>query len=207
MAGDSLMGSISESLSNLVRHDPRFQVSIDFRIGTGLARPDVFDWAERIKQEVRIANPDVVVLSFGTNDDQDMATGGHRVDLGSAEWQAAYTSRVNQILSIVATGTRQVVWLGIPAVRRARLNQTKDIMNQAIRTAAVAHPGVSYLDTGPVLDTPSGGYTTYLNDSAGKPVAVRASDGIHLTIPGANRLTPLILAPILQFWGLALART
>jgi hypothetical protein len=202
MAGDSLMGSISESLSNLVRHDPRFEVSIDFRIGTGLARPDVFDWADRIKQEITIANPDVVVLSFGTNDDQDMATGGHRVALGSAEWQAAYTARVKQILSIAATGTRQVVWLGIPAVRRTRLNHTKDIMNLAIKAAAVAYPGVSYLDTGPVLDTPSGGYTTYLSDSTGKPVAVRASDGIHLTASGANRVTPLIVTPILQLWGL-----
>jgi hypothetical protein len=56
---------------------------------------------------------------------------------------------------------------------------------------------------GPVFDTPDGAYTTYLNDASGKPVAVRESDGIHLTLSGANRLSPAILAPIQQLWGMA----
>jgi uncharacterized protein len=202
MAGDSLMGAISESVASLVGHDRRFSVSIDFRIGTGLARPDVFNWIARSQQEVDAANPDVVVLTFGTNDDQDMSRDGHRVALGSAEWQATYAQRVDQILSIVGNGTRQVIWLGIPAVRRARLNHTKDIINQVIKEAVAGRPGVSYLDTGAVLNTPAGDYTTYLTESGGKPVAVRASDGIHLTPAGANRLDPLILAPIQRTWGL-----
>jgi hypothetical protein len=147
-------------------------------------------------------NPDVVVLTFGTNDDQDMSRDGQRVVLGSADWQVAYAQRVNQILSIAGSGSRQVIWLGIPAVRRARLNHTKDLINQVIKEAMPGRPDVSYLDTGAVLNTPAGGYTTYLNGSSGKPVAVRASDGIHLTPSGANRVAPLILTPIQRAWGL-----
>jgi hypothetical protein len=202
LAGDSLMGAISESMGGLVSHDPRLALSIDFRIGTGLARPDVFNWADRFQQEMDAANPDVVVLTFGTNDDQDMSRGGRRVALGSADWQTTYAQRVDQILSIVGNGTRQVIWLGIPPVRRARLNHTKDIINQVVEEAVAGRPHMSYLDTGSVLDTPAGGYTTYLNGSGGKPVAVRAADGIHLTPSGANRVSPLILAPIEQTWGL-----
>jgi hypothetical protein len=200
MAGDSLMGSISQSFSALVKTDARLQVSIDYRIGTGLARPDVFSWPDRIRDEITAANPDVVVLSFGTNDDQDMASSGRRVALGSADWQATYTQRVSDILTVAATGTRQVIWLGIPAVRRARLNRTKDVINQVVKTAASSLPGVVYVDPGPALDTPAGGYTTYLNDATGKPIAVRESDGIHLTMSGANHVTPLILSAIEQLW-------
>jgi hypothetical protein len=202
LAGDSLMGAISDSLGGVFSHDPRLAVSIDFRIGTGLARPDVFNWADRFQQQMIAVNPDVVVLTFGTNDDQDMSRDGHRVALGSADWQATYAQRVDQILSIVGNGTRQVIWLGIPAVRRARLNHTKDIINQIIKEAVVGRSGVSYLDTGSVLNTPAGAYTTFLIGSGGKPVAVRAADGIHLTPSGANRVTPLILAPIQRAWGL-----
>jgi hypothetical protein len=200
MAGDSLMGSISQSFSTLVKTDARLQISTDYRIGTGLARPDVFNWPDRIRDEVMAANPDVVVLSFGTNDDQDMASGGRRVGLGSPDWEATYARRVSDILTIAATGSRQVIWLGIPAVRRARLNRTKDVINQVVKTAASGFPGVVYVDPGPALDTPTGGYTTYLNDATGKPVAVRESDGIHLTMAGANHVTPLIFSAIEQLW-------
>jgi hypothetical protein len=131
-----------------------------------------------------------------------MMTGGHRVPLGSADWQATYADRVDQILSIVADGTRQVIWLGIPAVRRPRLNHTKDIMNQLVKGAVAGRHEAIYVDAGVVLNTPAGGYTTYLNDSTGKPVAVRESDGIHLSPSGANRLAPVILAPIERAWGL-----
>jgi hypothetical protein len=201
MAGDSLMGSISQSFTALVRADARLQVSSDYRIGTGLARPDVFNWPDRIRDQLVAATPDVVVLSFGTNDDQDMASAGRRVALGGADWQATYARRVNDILTIAATGTRQVIWLGIPAVRRARLNHTKDIINQVVKTAAASFPAVAYVDPGPALDTPAGGYTTYLNDNTGKPIAVRESDGIHLTMSGANHVTPLILTAIEALWS------
>jgi hypothetical protein len=202
MAGDSLMGTISESFSGLVKSDARFNVSNDYRIGTGLARPDVFNWPDRISQEVAAVNPDVVVLSFGANDDQDMAANGRRVALLSPEWQVEYANRINQILSVVATGNRQVIWLGMPAVRRPRLNHTKDVMNGLVKVAAATRPNVTYVDMGPVFDTPDGGYTTYLNDASGKPVAVREADGIHLTLSGANRLSPAILVPIQQLWGM-----
>ena len=64
--------------------------SQDFRIGTGLARPDVYDWPGAISREMATANPDVVILIFGANDDQDMEADGHRVPLQSDAWQQEY---------------------------------------------------------------------------------------------------------------------
>ncbi|MDP9075474.1 MAG: DUF459 domain-containing protein [Actinomycetota bacterium] len=201
LAGDSLMGTIAESFAAQVSANPLFKVTSSFKIGTGLARPDVYNWPAAINAEMASVNPDVVILIFGANDDQDLQAGGHQYSLQSEPWQAEYARRVNQVLDIAANGTRQVIWLGIPAVRRPRLNKTKDLINNIVLTAAGQRPGVSFVDVGPLVDDAGGGFATYLSDSSGKAVAVRESDGIHLTLAGANRVTPVLLSTIDKLWS------
>jgi uncharacterized protein len=202
MAGDSLMGTVSESFAALTKSNRDITVTNDVQIGTGLARPDVYDWPAVVSQEMANANPDVVVFMFGANDDQDMQSGGHRVVLGTDAWRQEYARRVNQMMALAATGHRQVIWLGVPAVKRPRLNHTKDVMNAAVITEAALYPAVTFVDAGPILDGPGASYVTYLTNAAGQPVKVRESDGVHFTLAGANRLTPMILTPIKQRWGL-----
>jgi hypothetical protein len=200
LAGDSLMGTIAESFIDKTGGNPLFTTAQDFRIGTGLARPDVYDWPAAISREVATAHPDVVILIFGANDDQDMEAGGHRFSLQSTEWQQEYARRVNQILDATADGVRQVIWLGIPAVRRPRLNQTKDYINDILKAAAQNHPNVTFVDPGPFLDGAGNSFTTYLTNSSGKAITVRESDGIHITKAGADLVTPTLLADIDQLW-------
>jgi hypothetical protein len=202
MAGDSLMGTVSESFAALTTHNPAVSVTDNVQVGTGLARPDVYNWPAAVGHELATVNPDVVVLMFGTNDDQDMQVAGHRVVLGSDAWRQEYERRVSEMMALAANGNRQVIWLGVPAVRRPRLNHTKDVMNQAVSTTAPLYPGVTYLDAGATLDGPGATYATYLANPGGAPVKVRESDGIHFTLAGAGRLAPMILAPIRQLWGL-----
>ena len=202
LAGDSLMGTIAESFIDKTGGNPLIKATQDFRIGTGLARPDVYDWPGAIAHEMATVNPDVVILVFGANDDQDMVVNGHRFPNQSPEWQAEYTRRVNQVLDATANGTRQVLWLGVPAVRRPRLNQTKDLINAAVRAAAPTHPNVTYVDTGPLIDGPGNSFTTYLV-AAGKSITVRESDGIHITLSGAGLVTPVLLADIGALWKIS----
>jgi hypothetical protein len=202
LAGDSLMGTVAESFAEKAGGNGLIQAGQDFRIGTGLARPDVYDWPGAISHEAATANPDVMVLVFGANDDQDMSVNGHRLSLQSAEWQLEYSRRVNQILDVAANGVRQVIWLGLPAVRRPRLNQTKDLINAAVKAAAAQHPNVTYLDLGPLIDGPGNSFATYLTNAGGKAVTVRESDGIHITKAGADLVTPTLMADIDQLWHL-----
>jgi hypothetical protein len=148
------------------------------------------------------ANPDVVILIFGANDDQDMEAGGHRLSLISEPWKQEYARRVNAILDAAANGHRQVIWLGIPAVRRPRLNQTKDYVNFIVKGALATHPNASFVETGPFIDGPGNSFTTYLTNSSGQAVTVRESDGIHITLAGSNLITPTLLADIDQLWHL-----
>ncbi len=202
LAGDSLMGTIAESFADKTAGNSLFTSSQDFRIGTGLTRPDVYNWPGAVSREIATNNPDVVILVFGTNDDQDMETGGHRVSLQSDAWKEEYVLRVNQILDATANGVRQVIWLGLPAVRRPRLNVTKDYINIILKAAVAKHPNSTFVDTGPLLDGAGNSFTTYLTNSGGKAITVRESDGIHITLAGADLVTPVLLADINQLWHL-----
>ncbi|MDQ1441630.1 MAG: uncharacterized protein QOG97_1858 [Acidimicrobiaceae bacterium] len=202
LAGDSLMGTIAESFIEKTGGNPLFAAGQDFRISTGLARPDVYDWPAAISREIASAHPDVVILIFGANDDQGMQADGHGFALQSPEWQQEYARRVNGILDSTADGVRQVIWLGLPAVRRPRLNQTKDYINEILKTAAQKHPNVTYVDPGPILDGAGNSFTTYLTNSSGTAITVREADGIHITKAGADLVTPTLLADIDQVWHL-----
>lgn len=202
LAGDSLMGTIAESFAARESSDPLVRVTSDFRIGTGLARPDVYNWPNAISQEMASVDPDVVVLLFGANDDQDMEAGGHRFNLQSDDWKAEYARRVDQVLAATTNGVRQVIWLGIPAVRRPRLNKTKDLINAVLASTTAQHTGAAYVDTGSMVDGSDGSFTTYLSNPSGKSVAVRESDGIHMTLAGADRVTPKLIGDVDAYWAM-----
>jgi uncharacterized protein len=202
LAGDSMMGSIAESFIDKAGGNPLLAATENYQVGTGLARPDVYDWPSAISHEMATVNPDVVILIFGANDDQDMEVAGQRFSLQSPAWQQEYARRVNQIMDETANGARQVIWLGVPAVRRPRLNQTKDLINSIVAAAAKNHPNVTFVDTGTLLDGPGNSFATYLTDASGHSVAVRDTDGIHITLAGAGLVTPILEADIDHLWHL-----
>jgi hypothetical protein len=200
--GDSLMGNVAQELGRAVAEDSRIRmVAADVRIGTGLARPDVLDWPSTLRQELDQSHPDVVVLMFGGNDDQDMVVDGHRYVIGKPEWQTEYQRRVAQVLDAAGADDRTVVWLGMPPVRPDRLNRIKDAMNAAAQAEIAHRPNVHYVDTGAVL-APNG-YTDFLPNASGNPVRVREPDGVHPTHAGAARLAPAIIGTFAAEWHLS----
>jgi hypothetical protein len=199
LAGDSMIGELADAFMAHVAANRAVTVSENMQIGTGLARPDVFDWPGTIAREVQTAQPNVVVLTFGANDDQDMMAGSRYLVRATPAWQAEYARRVSVVMSTVTGSGRMLVWMEMPPVARPRLQQTDQIINGILRTEAKAHPGVVLVDPGPVL-APSGTFTSYLPGSSGQQVQVRTSDGVHLTPAGAGRVLPLLLAAIQTHW-------
>lgn len=198
LAGDSLMGAMADAFMSHVTGDPAVRATTDVQIGTGLARPDVYNWPGAIASEMRKANPTVVILAFGANDAQDMQSGGHYYARDTPAWAAEYGRRVAQIMDEVAAPGRTLIWILMPPVARPLLQQTLQITNPVVIAQARLHPGVLLVNTVSALST-NGAYTMYLNES-GHPVQVRTDDGIHMTPAGAGRVLPLMLADIRQRW-------
>jgi hypothetical protein len=202
LAGDSMLGDVADALLAHVAGNPVVAASEDIQIGTGLARPDVYNWPAMVATNVAKAQSDVVVVMFGGNDDQDMMAGTNYLVRPTPAWQAEYASRVGLIMSEVAGTGRLLVWLEMPPVARTRLNQTGQIINGILAAQARAHPGVVLVDPTPAV-APGGTFTTYLPGSSGRSVQVRASDGVHFTPAGADRVLPLVLAAIRSRWHLS----
>jgi hypothetical protein len=201
LAGDSMIGEVADAFLAHVAGNRTVAASDDVQIGTGLARPDVYDWPAAIASAVTKGQPNVVVVMFGGNDDQDMMAGSQYLVRGTPGWQAEYARRVGQVMSEVAVPGRMLVWLEMPPVARTRLEQTRQIIDGILVAEAKAHPGVILVDSTPVV-APRGTFTTYLPGASGQTVQVRASDGVHLTAAGAARVLPLILAAIGTHWRL-----
>ncbi|MGH9184814.1 MAG: DUF459 domain-containing protein, partial [Acidimicrobiales bacterium] len=190
LAGDSLMGNISEGFGRLVRDDPRLSYVADAQVSTGLARPDVLDWPSYLAQQITANGPEVVVLIFGANDDQPLVTAdGGVASLGSDEWRAEYGRRVAQIMDVGADAGRTVVWLGMPSVARERLDAAKDVMNDVARIEADKRPSVSFVDTVAVFGGP--GYRETLALPDGNEIRLRIRDGVHLTADACDVLAPV----------------
>src|SRR5205807_608452 len=96
---------------------------------------------------------------------------------------------------------RTLIWVLVPPVARPLLEQTEHITNALVMAQARLHAGAFVVNPGPVL-SPNGAFTMFVNGPGGRPVQVRADDGIHMTPAGADRVLPLLLADIRHRWEL-----
>ena len=107
VAGDSLVITPGYAIVRAAGSSPAMEPvgTVDGRIATGLTRPDVFNWFDEIRRQVKELHPKVVVLAFGGNDDKAYMTGlpdGTSVgDFGSWAWRKEYGRRVGGVMDTI----------------------------------------------------------------------------------------------------------
>lgn len=197
VVGDSLMGFVGAAIARDLDGAP-ITIVEEWEVGTGLARPDVVNWPARLAEIMTAEDPEVVVLGFGANDNQDLTTGDGAIGLGSPEWRDEYQRRVAQVLAVVEGEGRSVYWLGLPVTDRPDIEAVAPLVADATTTEVSARPWATYLDTRDAL-APDGTYTAYLPDGSGGRVKVRADDGVHPNLAGARRMVaPLVAALVAE---------
>ncbi len=182
---------------------------VDGHIATGLERPDVYNWFERIREVMRKDHPDVVVVSFGANDNHDFMTGlppGYRLGpFGTASWVKEYRRRVAGIMDTVIQHGGYVVWIGLPIARSDSETREFDVINRIASQEAGKRPnGAAYIDTYLRFASPTtGGYAEYLPNVNGDLVQVRAPDGVHFEPAGGDIIARLVLKQLSHTFDLA----
>jgi hypothetical protein len=163
---------------------------VDGRISTGLARPEVFNWPEHLQAETARLDPEVVVLTLGSNDDQALtnAPDGGTISQDSAEaWVAEYRRRVGGLMDQLIAGGRTLVLVGVPIVRDEGRSAEYNTINTIYKEeAAKREDRVIFVDTFDLFQDEGGGYADYLPNESGELVKYRADDGIHLTRAGGD---------------------
>jgi hypothetical protein len=179
----------------------------DGRIGTGLERPDVFNWFTYIRQQLRRLKPNAMILEFGGNDDHSYMTGlPQGVSIGSfssPSWRAEYRRRVGGLLDTAARDGVFVVWIGLPITRSPAQSQRFDIINSIVEQETRKRPGqAAYVDTYSTFASDDGGFAQYLADSSGKQELVRAPDGVHFEPAGGDIIARMVLKRLNQQFDL-----
>jgi uncharacterized protein len=209
IAGDSLVITPGYAILRAAGANPAIAGvgTVDGRVATGLARPDVFNWFKHISTEVRRLEPHVVVLAFGANDDKAYMTGtpeGVRAErFGDAVWRREYRRRLGVLFEGVSRAGAHVVWIGLPQTRNARQSARFRVINAAVIAEAKRRPRkVSYVDTYKTFAGSRGGYAEYLERSSGALVKVRASDGVHFERAGGDIIARRVLQELNRLFDL-----
>ena len=211
IAGDSLSITPGESLINLSPATGSIATigSVDGHISTGLARLEVFNWPAHLSEVISAGGLDAVVLTLGSNDDQNLTGDGGVGPLLSPEWETEYRRRVGGLMDLVNTKGATLFWVAIPPMSNdVRYDTRYKPMNEIVRSEAAKRPGkVVLVETDPVLTFLGSGYAQYLPTADGGFIQIRTGDGIHFTRAGGDLVAEAVLAAMRTTFDLDSWRT
>ncbi|SBW19281.1 protein of unknown function DUF459 [Candidatus Protofrankia californiensis] len=199
VTGDSLSDGLGPMLASASAGT--IHADTDTRSGTGLVRPDFFDWAGHAREQIANRDPEAIVVALGGNDGQAITMpDGSVLRTGSPEWCAEYRRRAVAILRIWSDGgRRRVYWTSLPPTREPTLNgyfrQLRAITTDAVREV----PGARFVNIDDRLSK-NGEYSSYLTDDHGRTVLARTRDGVHLTLDGARIAANILIKAINTDW-------
>ena len=147
VAGDSLIIDTGYALQRAALATPVIKSvgGVDGRIGTGLDRPDVFNWFLEIRRELKALHPNAVVLGFGGNDDKQYMTGlpsGVTItEFNDPAWRREYARRVGGLIDLINRAGAYVVWVGLPITRDPAQTARFDAINGVVGAGDRQAPG------------------------------------------------------------------
>jgi hypothetical protein len=198
--GDSLAAGFGDLLkSNLDRQG--VTTFLATKGSSGLSQPGFFDWPNHLNVWVPQENADVIVIGLGANDGQDVKVDGVSYSPEDPEWSIEYERRVTELVTVVTSEGRSLVWVGTPDGKgkafRANLAILRTATKNAIDAARANGTDVVYLDTWSLFLGLDGNYSQYVIDpSDGERKKSRDGDGFHLSLVGNKILAAAITAEV-----------
>jgi hypothetical protein len=198
--GDSLAAGFGNLLkSNLDRQG--VTTFLATKGSSGLSQPGFFDWPNHLNVWVPQEDADVIVIGLGANDGQDVKVDGVSYSPQDPEWSIEYERRVTELVNVVTSQGRSLVWVGTPDGKgkafRTNLAILRTATKNAIDAARANGTDVVYLDTWSLFLGLDGNYSQYVIDpSDGERKKSRDSDGFHLSLAGNKILAAAITAEV-----------
>ncbi len=197
VAGDSDAGTFGPYLEKLMKQTGMVTTTLDYKVSSGLSRPDFFDWSAHFAQQIPVVNPDIVVVTFGGNDAQGLRSLDkswavqHNPGAGGddADWRAEYAKRVGAVMDYLGGDNRTLIWVGIPNDNNPDVTARLQVQNEVVMAEAAKRPKVVFVDTWKRFSGLSGGFAEVVQDPRDNEFKeVRAKDGFHLNTTGAEIL-------------------
>ncbi len=196
IVGDSDAGTFGPYLQTLLDGTNIVDTELNYKVSSGLARPDFFDWPAELAAKVPEVDPDIVVATFGGNDSQGLAVADGTFIVSDPgrptrpTGRRSTAQRVGEAMDLMGANGRTVIWVGIP-------NDDNPEVTARLRDPGPGGAGrggragrrrsSSTRGTGSPGATATGPSSSSIHATAqGKDV--RADDGFHLNTNGAEIL-------------------
>jgi hypothetical protein len=197
VVGDALAGGLWAGMSRRAELQPGLEIASRLKEESGVARPEVYDWAAALPVILEGNDFDGVVVLLGANDRQEIRQGEVRIQFGTPEWAAAYSARVGRIIDAIAAAGLPVYWVAPPPMGDFRYDADVRIIAD-LQKARVEAKNARFIDVRSAFLTPAGAYTDRGIDDTGAIRKLRASDGVNFFKAGNNRFGQLVLAAIAE---------
>lgn len=195
LVGDSMMAvGLSDVLLRQTATDQYLRIVKAFRSGTGLARPDVFDWMQEYPAMIGDERPDAVIVAIGANDGQGFVEDGKTLVFGSDAWVKVYQRRTTDFLNLLTQNGAHVIWVGLPPMKAGAYNDRAAEINRIAYTVVSQNPLATWWNPQPYIGDETGGFRELETSPDGKTTRIRAADGIHLSDEGAALLAPSLIS-------------
>jgi hypothetical protein len=200
LLGDSIMLDLGTQIQHALRKDYNLtNVKLDYKVSSGLNRIDYYDWYARTTKIINNYHPDVLIVMFGGNDDQDItdAEGKYKRAL-TEEWKKTYRARVERYAKLVSSSSvRQVYWIGQPMSNRPRHQKYFLVLNDIYSQVSKSYPKIKFISTWQTFAV-GGKYAQVVADKSGTKRYVKINDGVHFTTHGARIIGGIIIDKMVQ---------
>lgn len=190
--GDYMAEGLLYGLTEAFGEDKRLQIERRHRTLSGLMRPDFEEELRDLESELQTTPRHIVIVMFGVQDRVSVRVpNGKRLAVGSEEWRAEYSRRVDKFIKMLRRRNVAVYWVGLPNLRRPESNDDAQMMNEVIRERVYLN-GLKYIDAYAGFLDENGAFSPYGPDLTGKIRLLREGDGIYFTAAGNRKLANFV---------------
>lgn len=200
VVGDFVAGSLADGLDSAFETTPGIVVESRASGSSGLVREDYFNWQKTLPTYIEELKPDLIIISLGANDRQQMAIGTAKEKFKTEVWLNEYTRRAATLASVVRGNGTPLLWVGMPAFQSTAMTADMVTFNTLFRTET-EKVGGTFVDVWDGFVDEGGKFIITGSDINGQQVRLRGSDGINLTKAGKRKLAFYVEKDIRQILG------
>ncbi len=187
VVGDFVGGAVARGLEQTFAEEPRVAVVNLSNGNSGIVRDDYYDWGARLPDILNEQKPDVVVIAIGSNDRQQIKTGGSRYAPLSENWARVYGERIAGLADTMKVSGRPFFWVGTAPMRSSSASRDMAYFN-GLYKPRVAEAGGHFVDIWNGFANEDGRFVSSGPDVDGNLRALRTKDGINFTRAGRLKL-------------------
>jgi hypothetical protein len=198
--GDFMASGLADGLAMAFAQDPTINVVKETDGASGLVRTDHLDWPKTLLQKIDKHKPSLIVIMLGSNDRQEIRTGGVTERFRSEGWDGEYQRRVDELAATATRAGIPFIWAGLPAFQSSSLSADAATLNNIYRTRMDVVGG-TFIDIWDGFADESGKFIATGSDINGQPVRLRGSDGVSLTKAGKRKMAFYLEKDIIRLLG------